>query len=231
HYVQNESSTEALDILNRHNFFIIAGIPGIGKTILAEMLLLHFLNAKYEVVKIYSDISEAASLDYMNQRRIFYYDDFLGQTASLDKFGKNEDQKLLDFIATMKKSRVSKLILTTREYILNQVRSRYEKLARSDFKVETCVVDLSKYTRLNKAKILFNHIYFSDLPTSYKRALLHHKNYLTIVDHENYNPRIVELMTEFSRMSEISPAGYFKFFISNLTNPMLIWEHAFQYQL
>lgn len=231
YYVQNESFTEALEILKKHNFCIVAGIPGIGKTILAEMLLLHFLDAKYEVVKIYSDISEAASLDYVNQRRIFYYDDFLGQTASLDKLGKNEDQRLLDFIATMRKSRVSKLILTTREYILNQVRFRYEKLSRSEFKVETCVVDLSKYTRLNRAKILFNHIYFSNLPPSYKEALLNNRNYLTIVDHANYNPRIVELMTEFTRVAEIPSSGYFEFFVSNLENPMLIWHHAFDHQL
>src|SRR5437867_6761288 len=104
----------------------------------------------------------------------------------------------------MRKSRVSKLILTTREYILNQVRSRYEKLARSDFRMETCVIDLSKYTGLNRAKILFNHVYFSDLPGSYKEALLVNRNYLTILDHENYNPRIAELMTESSMLAEIS---------------------------
>jgi hypothetical protein len=231
YYVQNESFSEALEILSKHNFCIVAGIPGIGKTILAEMLLLHFVNAHYDAVKIYSDISEAAALDYMNHRRIFYYDDFLGQTASLEKLGKNEDQKLLDFIATIRKSRVSKLVLTTREYILNQARSRYEKLARSDFKLETCVIDLSKYTRLNRAKILFNHLYFSDLSHSFKNTLLSNRNYLTIVDHPNYNPRIVELMTESSRLSEVSSSKYFDYFVENLENPLLVWRHAFDHQL
>jgi hypothetical protein len=231
YYVQNESFSEGVKILRKHNLCIIAGIPGIGKTILAEMLLLHFVDAEYEIVKISNDISEASEMNYTDQRRIFYYDDFLGQTGSLDKFNKNEDQNLLDFINTIRTSRVSKLILTTREYILNQAKQRYEKLARTDFRIQTCVIDLAKYTRLNRARILFNHIYFSDLPAPHKKALLKSKGYLKIVDHDNYNPRIVKLMTEFSRVSEVNAQQYLSFFMSNLKNPMLIWSHAFSHQL
>lgn len=126
YYVQNESFSEALKILNDHNFCVIAGIPGIGKTILAEMLSLHFVNLGYDIVKIDGDISEANSIDYINQKRIFYYDDFLGQTSLSEKLNKNEDQKILDFIQSIKRSKVSKLILTTREYILNQAQISYE---------------------------------------------------------------------------------------------------------
>ena len=98
YYVQNESFHEAIQILDKHNFCIIAGIPGIGKTILAEMLSLHFVNFGYEIVKISGDISEATELDYVNQKRVIYYDDFLGQSSLSEKLNKNEDQKLLDFI-------------------------------------------------------------------------------------------------------------------------------------
>jgi len=231
YYVQNDSFKEALQILNRHNFCIIAGIPGIGKTMLAEMLLLHFVDGNYEIVKVISDISEASGLDHSTSRRVFYYDDFLGQHSLGEKLNKNEDEKLLEFIHALRTSPTSKLILTTREYILGQARLRYEKLERTDFKVETYVIDLSKYTRLNRARILFNHIYFSDLPENYKNTVLENRNYLRIIDHENYNPRIVELMTQFTRLAEIQPKQYFQFFLSNLDNPMLIWSHAFEHQL
>ena len=56
-YVQNPSFNEALSILRKHNFCIITGIPGIGKTTLAEMLILDYIRRKYDFVKIESDIS------------------------------------------------------------------------------------------------------------------------------------------------------------------------------
>lgn len=231
YYVQNESFQEAIRILDKHHFCIIAGIPGIGKTILAEMLCLYFINQGYEMVKISSDISEAWSLEHTNQKRIYYYDDFLGQTSLTEKLNKNEDQVLLDFIFNVRQSKVSKLILTTREYILNQARLIYEKIARENFNGETCVIDLSKYTRINRAKILFNHIYFSELPINYKEALLMGKNYLKIIDHNNFNPRIIDLMTQFSRVTHITPANYFEAFNDNLENPLEIWKYAFEEQL
>ncbi len=231
YYVQNESFHEAIKILDKHNFCIIAGIPGIGKTILAEMLSLHFVNLGYEIVKISGDISEATKLDYVNQKRVFYYDDFLGQSSLSEKLNKNEDQKLLDFIHTINKSKVSKFILTTREYILNQARMIYEKLSRAKLDAETCIIDLSKYNRLNRAQILYNHIHFSDLPAKFKKAILTGRNYLKIIDHHNYNPRIIDLMTQYSRVQYIQPNEYFKFFMSNLENPLEVWRHAFEEQL
>jgi len=151
YYVQNKSYPEALKILEKFNFCIIAGIPGIGKTILAEMLSLHFVRLGYEIVKIDGDISEATALDYVKQKRVIYYDDFLGQASFSEKLNKNEDQKLLDFIHAIHKSKVSKLILTTREYILHQAQIIYEKLSREKYDAETCIVDLTKYNRLNRA--------------------------------------------------------------------------------
>ena len=231
YYVQNKSFTEAVKILDKYNFCIIAGIPGIGKTMLAEMLSLHYVNIGYEIVKINGDISEATALDYVSQKRIIYYDDFLGQTALSEKLNKNEDQKLLDFIHAIYKSKVTKLILTTREYILHQAQMLYEKLSRVKFDAETCIIDLTKYNRLNRAQILYNHIYFSDLPVAFKSAILNARNYLKIIDHQNYNPRIVDLMTQHSRLRYVQPNEYFKCFMLNLDNPLEVWRHAFEEQL
>src|SRR5258708_31383991 len=101
----------------------------------------------------------------------------------------------------IKRSRVSKLILTTREYILNQSKLVYEKIDRTRFDVETCVIDLSKYTRLNRAKILFNHIYFSRLPSTFRNGLLNDRSYLRIIDHPNYSPRIIESLTDIAQLT------------------------------
>lgn len=231
HFVQNPSFDKALEILKKRNVCIIAGIPGIGKTTLAEMLLLHHIELEYELVKIESDISEARSLDHLTVPRIFYYDDFLGQASLSEKLNKNEDQKLLDFINAIRKSSVSKMILTTREYILNQTKLRYEKMDRTRFDLETCVVDLYQYTRLIRAQILFNHLYFSEIGESYKKALARDKRYLTIIDHENYSPRIIQLMTDPAWLADVKPEKYVTTFLTNLDDPHEIWRHAFEQQL
>ena len=56
-------------------------------------------------------------------------------------------------------------------------------------------------------------------------------NYLKIIDHHNYNPRIIDLMTQYSRLQHTLPHDYFKSFMSNLDNPLEVWRHAFEEQL
>ncbi len=97
YYVQNKSFQEALTILDKHHFLLIAGIPGIGKTMLAEMLCLYFIDQGYEMIKVLSDISEAWAIDPTKQKRIYCYDDFLGQTSLTDKLNKNEEPKVIGF--------------------------------------------------------------------------------------------------------------------------------------
>ncbi|MCX6339342.1 MAG: restriction endonuclease [Candidatus Aureabacteria bacterium] len=230
-YVQNESFDEAAHILEHDNFCIIAGIPGIGKTILAEMLILHYSRAGFEVIKVSEDIAEAWEFKAPETRRVFYYDDFLGQTSFSEKLRKNEDQRIIDFIHAIRKTTGIKLILTTREYVLRQAYQQYEKLNREGFTAQKCIVDLAKYTRMNRARILFNHIYFSALPTQYRASILADKNYLRIIDHRNYSPRIVQLLTEFARLRDVPPARYIEFFMNSMENPLALWEHAFSNQL
>lgn len=163
--------------------------------------------------------------------QIFYYDDFLGQTTLDQKFNKNEEQKLLDFIGMVRKSKNKRFILTTREYILNKAKTVYEKLARSNFDVDKCTIELKNYTRFERAKILFNHVYFSNLPEPFKHNLLYENNYLNIIQHRNYNPRIIEWMADFQNSEYIVSTNYISEFLANLENPSRIWEHAFENQL
>ena len=74
------------------------GIPGIGKTTLAEILLIDYTERHgYQAIRIANDLSEIKEVKNPGRRQMFYYDDFLG-TAKLDKLEKNEDKRIVEFL-------------------------------------------------------------------------------------------------------------------------------------
>lgn len=230
-YVQNESFFTARRILRKLHYCIIAGIPGIGKTTLAEALMAKFVTQGFQLIRISKDIDEGFAQLNETGKQAFYYDDFLGKTSMAEKFGKNEEQRLLQFIEHVRQSKEKRFILTTREYILNQAKQTYERLATSRFDLRKCVIDLSSYTRIHRARILYNHIHFSGLKQDYTAALLQNQAYLSIIDHRHYNPRVIESMTNHVFLEGIPPNRYAREFLRNLDDPSLIWAHPFERQL
>ena len=230
-YVQNDSFYDALSLLKEHRFCIISGIPGIGKTFLAEILLLQYISNGYQPVVIRNNISEAFEMLKASTKQVFYYDDFLGQTGWEEKLEKNEEQSILDFIKYVKDSKHASFILTTREYILQRARNVYEKLHAPEFEYAKCIIKIESYTRRNKAHILFNHIYFSNLSLEHKRSLCQKEILLKIVDHKNYSPRIVEWMSNQQNIKDFNSTEYPEYFLSTLSNPSELWRHAFRNHL
>ncbi len=227
-FVSNPSVNEAQNILNSENFVVISGAPGVGKTTLAEMIIYSYVaNSEYEFFNISENIQDAYSVYNLdpNVKQIFYYDDFLGETH----LTKNEDSSLITFINRINKSKNRKLILTTREYILQQSKLLHEKIEKFDFK--KCIIDLKNYTKKIKADILYSHLYFSELPQEYIDNLLTEHRYFSIIEHPNYNPRIIESMTKLKIHENISAQDYHCEFIKNLDNPSEIWKHAFENQI
>lgn len=162
---------------------------------------------------------------------MYLYDDFLGRTALAERLQKNEDHRLMDFIASVRKTKATKLILTTREYILHQAQVTYEVLNSPAIDRPQCIVDLSQYTRPIRAQILYNHLYFSQLPKEHVEELVRQTAYLKILDHRNYSPRIVEYMTDPMWVGSSRTQDYPGIFLRNLEEPFLIWEQAFNNHL
>src|SRR5207237_4657357 len=99
------------------------------------------------------------------------------------------------------------------------------------FDHRTCIIDLSKYSRRIRAQILYNHLHFSELPRAYLDAFVAQRGYLEVVDHPNYNPRLIEYLTSPNWVGHTSPSDYLSLFISKLDHPKDIWDHAFRNQL
>lgn len=227
-YVQNKSYSKAKELLKKQNVCIISGNPGVGKTTLANMLTAEYIDCNYELVKITQNISEGYKLLQEGKKQIFIFDDFLGQTGLDIKLNKNEDSEIIKFMEYINKVKNKKMILTTRGYILNQAQEKYEELARYNFKLNEVTIELEDYSLYDKSRILYNHLYFRKIKKEYILNLLDN-NIVNIIKHKNYNPRLIENITEHFLPED--PNRFYDEFMKNLDNPKRIWEIAYNNHL
>lgn len=233
-YVQSAAYPQALKMLNEHRMAVIAGPPGVGKTTLADLLLYEHLGQDYQAVLIQRDIQEGKEVFDPNKKQVFYFDDFMGATFLGDTSGGSigaNDRALLDFIAMVRVSPHSRLIVTTREHVYSQAMSRSERLRNSSLDDLRVFLRMPSYSFAQKALILYNHLYFSDLPPSYRDELLKNEFYLKIIKHEKLNPRLIEWLSSFRRVRTIPVANYRQFVEKLLDDPSEIWRHAYEQEI
>jgi Restriction endonuclease len=233
-YVQSRVFSEARDRLREQRVLVIAGIPGIGKTTLARMLLADAVLDGYEPIEVSSDIEEGWTTLDASVKQVFLYDDFLGRTALSERFSKNEDRRLIDFMRRATRSTSSLFILTTREYILKQATELYERLGQEGLDSDRFLLELPDYTSLDRARIFANHVFHSPrLSKPFRRALLVEKGYERIIYHANYNPRTIEMITGLAKRWDetVTPDNYVEYAVRTLQHPTLIWKSAFEREL
>lgn len=232
-YVQTDALTNARKRLIRDRVCILSGVPGVGKTTLAEMLLLDYLAKDWQLVSLHQNVSEGLRAYQQNPKakQVFYYDDFLGQISSGEKLAKNEDRVLLKLMKSVQATPRKRFVLTTREYILAQAKAEHERLANSEIDLYRFVVNCDDYGDYEKAKILANHLYFHGVPRGHIESLIDGAKFRKIIKHKNYSPRIVEWLTGQAETSSCKPSGYLAHFVSKLDNPAKLWNHAFNRQL
>ena len=120
------------------------------------------------------------------------------------------------------------MILTTREYILNQAKEAFERFSDGLFSESKFVLDLGKYTSVIKAEILYNHLYLYKLPPEYIDSLLYDDAYMSLVYHPNFNPRIIETIIDKGEWKILNPEDFFKEFKHSFDNPELVWFRIYE---
>lgn len=226
-FVATRSFAEAKKILTNEHVCVIAGSPGVGKTMLSHALIADSLAEGYGVREIVSNIQDAWTLFDPNEKQIFLYDDFLGQISLSERLEKNEDVGIIRFMNTISRSPNHRFVLTTREYILRESISTFSAL--SDMKNgHQYLLEVSGYSRSDRAKILYNHVWHSDLPADLRAAFSGGK-WRRIVDHHGYSPRLIQYATASTLLSRRN--RYLDEFVSILERPVRLWEQAYDYQI
>ena len=123
------------------------------------------------------------------------------------------------------------MILATREYIFNQAKEVYEAFKLNNIEIAKCVIDLSTYTNIIKAKILYNHLFHGEIPEIYIDNLLESKNYKNLISHPNYSPRIIETFIKQNIWNNCNPDDFYKAIKTLFDNPQSVWLYSFENSL
>jgi len=233
-YVQGNAYPRALAALKADHVVILSGLPGVGKTTLANMLLYEHLANGFEPVVLRQDFAEGKAMFRKGKPQVFYFDDFMGTTFLGDK-GSSDQQRefraILEFIEMVGASKDKRLILTTREQMLQQAWGASEQIRNAGLIDRKVVIHMGDYNLRQRAEILYNHVFFSDLPADYRDELLKGEFYFKIVKHDKFNPRLIEWLSTYRRLKAVPVDGYQAFVTRLLHDPSEIWRHAYERQI
>ena len=220
---------EAEKILEDRGALIIAGEPGVGKTTLGRMLLWLHMEQNWKVFVV-DDLQEAMAVSTAGEKRLIFLDDFLGQISLTNELLGTVDQRLPVFLDRLRNNKDLRFILTTRRYLLNQARIQSDKLSSPRVAASELILNVGVYTRIIKAKVVFNHIYFSDLVDEEKAKILDGDFFLKMIDHRNFSPRLVELLTSADYYS-VGGESIQATVLRVLDNPAELWERPYRAHL
>ncbi|PSL41573.1 restriction endonuclease [Planomicrobium soli] len=234
YFVQTDIFNFCIEILERERKVLLYGDPGVGKTINSKMLLLHFIRDGYKVrFSTNGDIDTIKRAVTLNKdlKEVIFLDDFLGQHYFKLKDG--QDQQLLSLIKFVEQHKNKIIILNSRVTILNEANNAYEALNRyfSTQQMQMRRINMNEIRDVEKARIFYALLVKNKVTDDYYNSVRRDKNYMHIVQHRNYNPRVIEYVTLPIKVEAVVKTDYYEFILENLNNPKDIWRNEFELRI
>lgn len=247
-FVETSPFYKALDALKNSHMLILQGNPGVGKSTMCAMLGNWFCSIPDQKVNVIKrgideiqEIKDLYNQDFAQSDRMLLvvFDDFLGQNT----FEAEEKQlsKVSGLFSTVNQSDNLFVILNSRTQILNTAKaenmqfSRFiDSLSRNDTNI---LIDTSSYSFEDKKRLLrknFENVY-QRLNSSEKNQEKKEKlidsyetlktNYVQIVNHTNFNPRLIEFI---SNTFDEQYDDYSQYILKHLSKPDYIYDEIFE---
>lgn len=231
YYAVTENHQKAIDKLEESHIIIIAGEPGIGKTTRAEHLALWYIEKDFKFHNVENSINEAESIYKRDEKQIFYFDDFLGSNY-LNAIEDKKDSHIMKFMDRIKKDKTKRFILTSRTNIFNQSLALSDTFRSKNIENEEFIIKIESLKDIDKAVILYNHIWHSDLDEEFIDEIYIDKRYKEIIKHKNFNPRLIAFITDIQKIQkeQIEAKDYWNYIVEKLANPQDIWKNTFDEQ-
>lgn len=233
HAVILEWYDAAVKKLEENRVIVITGQAGTGKTTLAKQLVVDYVfNKGYKFVASDYDIGifERQLSIAGDTKMLFYLDDFLGSNC-LNAIVNNRDSQIVNFIRRIRRNDKCAFILTIRTNIIREAADRYRKIAELSIEEMSFQIVDSKICRIDKAKILYNQMFFGDVEEEAKVCVAEDENFFKVIDHRNFNPRIISYCFSSRFITDALRNGGnngIKRILWMLDNPSEIWRDCFE---
>jgi hypothetical protein len=160
-FVPTDAYRRASDALAVHGFVMLLGEPACGKSSIAATLCVTALDQGSSSVKRVDGPDElVAHWDPDDPGQLFWVDDAFGsirhEPSLTDAWARRMDQVMA---AVGDGARV---VLTSRDYIYREARSRLKEYAYPRLREQQVAVDVTKLSEVEKQKILYSHLKAGD---------------------------------------------------------------------
>jgi len=227
-FVQTEDVNPALDSLNENHVVVLSGEPGVGKTTLAEYLCQIHMKNQYSVQVIEGDI-ESYPFNFSDKEKkvIYYFDDFLGSNY-FNAITGNQDSAIVNLIDQIRIEPNKRFILTSRTNIIQKAQLFSQSFRTYGLVKKQYIIQISRYSKLTKAKILYSHLWNSEIDEEIKMQLIYTNFFKNIISHRNFNPRLISFSLS---LEGIEGENICESISKHLENPEQIWDQCYTAQI